>query len=185
MTTKSTNAEPGAFTTGSRVIAEMSTSAISGATAGVPAAARLPRQRAHLRRSDPPPGFGRAQDGRDRLPRVRFPPTSRTAPWSSFPRRRLRRRGGRRRGTRVGRGSSDASRSRRGRDRRGELQQELRHPERTATVVLMNVFPGPSPGPLVPELIELFSYKPLAPLRASFLLTSPQQLAWLIDSSED
>jgi pimeloyl-ACP methyl ester carboxylesterase len=56
----------------------------------------------------------------------------------------------------------------------------LRHPERTATVVLMNVFYGQAPGLLVPELIELFSYKPLAPLARHFL-TSPQQLAWLIE----
>ena len=56
----------------------------------------------------------------------------------------------------------------------------LRHPDRTAAVVLMNVFYGQAPGLLVPELIELFSYKPLAPLARHFL-TSPQQFAWLIE----
>ena len=44
----------------------------------------------------------------------------------------------------------------------------------------MNVFYGHAPGLLVPELIELFSYKPLAPLARHFL-TSPQQFAWLIE----
>ena len=56
----------------------------------------------------------------------------------------------------------------------------LRHPDRTAAVVLMNVFYGRAPGLLVPELIELFSHKPLAPLARHFL-TSPQQFAWLLE----
>lgn len=56
----------------------------------------------------------------------------------------------------------------------------LRHPDRTAAVVLMNVFYGEAPGLLVPELIELFSYKPLQPLARHFL-SSPQQFAWLIE----
>ena len=56
----------------------------------------------------------------------------------------------------------------------------LAHPDRTTAVVLMNVFYGQAPGLLVPELIELFSSKPLAPLARHFL-TSPQQFAWLIE----
>jgi haloalkane dehalogenase len=56
----------------------------------------------------------------------------------------------------------------------------LRHPDRTAAVVLMNVFYGEAPGLLVPELIELFSHKPLKALARHFL-TSPQQFAWLIE----
>lgn len=56
----------------------------------------------------------------------------------------------------------------------------LRHPDRTAAVVLMNAFYGAAPGQLVPELIELFSYKPLQPLALHFL-ASPQQFAWLIE----
>ncbi len=56
----------------------------------------------------------------------------------------------------------------------------LAHPDRTAAVVLMNVFYGQAPGLLVPELIELFSSKPLARLARHFL-TSPPQFAWLIE----
>ena len=56
----------------------------------------------------------------------------------------------------------------------------LRHPDRTAAVVLMNAFYGAAPGQLVPELIELFSYKPLQPLAQHFL-ASPQQFAWLVE----
>ena len=56
----------------------------------------------------------------------------------------------------------------------------LAHPDRTTAVVLMNVFYSQAPGLLVPELIELFSSKPLAPLARHFL-TSPQQFAWLIE----
>jgi haloalkane dehalogenase len=56
----------------------------------------------------------------------------------------------------------------------------LAHPDRTESVVLMNVFYGQAPGLLVPEVIELFSYKPLAPLARHFL-TSPQQFAWLLE----
>jgi haloalkane dehalogenase len=56
----------------------------------------------------------------------------------------------------------------------------LRHPDRTAAVVLMNVFYGAAPGLLVPELIELFSHKPLQALAHHFL-TSPQQFGWLIE----
>jgi pimeloyl-ACP methyl ester carboxylesterase len=56
----------------------------------------------------------------------------------------------------------------------------LRHPDRTAGVVLMNVFYGASPGLRVPELIELFSTKTLAALHRHFL-TSPAQFGWLID----
>jgi len=56
----------------------------------------------------------------------------------------------------------------------------LRHPDRMAAVVLMNVFYGEAPGLLVPELIELFSHKPLKALARHFL-TSPQQFAWLIE----
>lgn len=56
----------------------------------------------------------------------------------------------------------------------------LRHPDRTAAVVLMNAFYGHAPGLLVPELIELFSYRPLASLARHFL-TSPQYFAWLLD----
>ena len=56
----------------------------------------------------------------------------------------------------------------------------LKHPDRTAAVVLMNVFYGASPGLRVPELIELFSNKNLQALQYHFL-TSPQQFAWLLD----
>jgi haloalkane dehalogenase len=56
----------------------------------------------------------------------------------------------------------------------------LRQPDRTAAVILMNVFYGEAPGLVVPELIELFSYKPLKALARHFL-TSPQQFAWLIE----
>ncbi|MBS0562452.1 MAG: alpha/beta hydrolase [Proteobacteria bacterium] len=56
----------------------------------------------------------------------------------------------------------------------------LRHPDRTASVVLMNVFYGEALGLLVPELIELFSHPPLAPLARHFL-SSPQQFAWLLE----
>ncbi|MDE1906179.1 MAG: alpha/beta hydrolase [Rhodospirillales bacterium] len=56
----------------------------------------------------------------------------------------------------------------------------LKHPERTAAVTLMNAFYGNTPGLRVPELIALFSNKELAPLSRHFL-TSPQQLAWLLD----
>jgi haloalkane dehalogenase len=56
----------------------------------------------------------------------------------------------------------------------------LRHSDRAAAVILINVFYGQAPGLLVPELIELFSYKPLAALARHFL-TSPQQFAWLIE----
>ena len=54
------------------------------------------------------------------------------------------------------------------------------HPDRTAAVVLMNAFYGAAPGQFVPELIELFSYKPLQPLAHHFL-ASPQQFAWLVE----
>ncbi len=56
----------------------------------------------------------------------------------------------------------------------------LKHPERAAAVVLMNAFYGEAPGLLVPEVIELFSYKPLKALARHFL-TSPQQFAWLLE----
>lgn len=56
----------------------------------------------------------------------------------------------------------------------------LKHPARAAAVVLMNVFYGEAPGLLVPEIIELFSHKPLKALARHFL-TSPQQFAWLLD----
>jgi haloalkane dehalogenase len=60
------------------------------------------------------------------------------------------------------------------------LNLALLHPERVASVVLMNVFYGEAPGLLVPELIELFSHKPLQALAQHFL-TSPQQFAWLLE----
>lgn len=56
----------------------------------------------------------------------------------------------------------------------------LEHPDRTAAVALMNVFYGEAPGLRVPELIELFSHKPLKALQTHFL-ASPQQFAWLLD----
>lgn len=56
----------------------------------------------------------------------------------------------------------------------------LRHPGRTAGVVLMNAFYGDAPSLVVPELIELFSHKPLAALARHFL-ASPQQFAWLLE----
>ncbi|MCQ8277625.1 alpha/beta hydrolase [Acetobacteraceae bacterium KSS8] len=60
------------------------------------------------------------------------------------------------------------------------LNLALAHPDRVASVVLMNVFYGEAPGLLVPELIELFSHKPLQALAQHFL-ASPQQFAWLIE----
>jgi pimeloyl-ACP methyl ester carboxylesterase len=60
------------------------------------------------------------------------------------------------------------------------LNLALLRPERVASVVLMNVFYGEAPGLLVPELIELFSHKPLQSLARHFL-TSPQQFAWLLE----
>ena len=56
----------------------------------------------------------------------------------------------------------------------------LEHPDRTASVVLMNVFYGEAPGLRVPELIEVFSHKPLKALQLHFL-ASPQQFAWLLE----
>lgn len=56
----------------------------------------------------------------------------------------------------------------------------LKHPSRTASVVLMNVFYGAVPGLRVPELIELFSDKNLAALQFHFL-TSPHEFAWLLE----
>jgi pimeloyl-ACP methyl ester carboxylesterase len=56
----------------------------------------------------------------------------------------------------------------------------LDHPEQTAGVVLMNAFYGQTPGIHVPELIELFSHKPLKALQAHFL-KSPEQFAWLLE----
>jgi haloalkane dehalogenase len=60
------------------------------------------------------------------------------------------------------------------------LNLALDHPDRIASVVLMNVFYGDAPGLLVPELIELFSHKPLQSLAHHFL-ASPQHFAWLIE----
>jgi haloalkane dehalogenase len=60
------------------------------------------------------------------------------------------------------------------------LNLALDHPDRVASVVLMNIFYGDAPGLLVPELIELFSHKPLQPLAQHFL-ASPQQFGWLIE----
>ena len=56
----------------------------------------------------------------------------------------------------------------------------LKHPDRTASVTLMNVFYGAAPGLRVPELIELFANKNLKALQLHFL-KSPQQFAWLLD----
>lgn len=56
----------------------------------------------------------------------------------------------------------------------------LKHPDRTAGVILMNVFYGASPDLRVPELIELFSTKSLGALHRHFLM-SPAQFGWLID----
>jgi pimeloyl-ACP methyl ester carboxylesterase len=56
----------------------------------------------------------------------------------------------------------------------------LKHPNGVGTVVLMNAFYGEAPGLLVPELIELFSHKPLKALARHFLV-SPQQFAWLVE----
>jgi pimeloyl-ACP methyl ester carboxylesterase len=60
------------------------------------------------------------------------------------------------------------------------LNLALSHPDRVASVVLMNVFYCEAPGLLVPELIELFSHKPLQALAQHFL-ADPQQFAWLIE----
>lgn len=56
----------------------------------------------------------------------------------------------------------------------------LRHPDKTAAVVLMNAFYGDAPGLRVPELIELFAHPALAALGQHFL-ASPEQFAWLLD----
>ena len=45
----------------------------------------------------------------------------------------------------------------------------LVHPDRTAAVTLLNVFYGEAPGLRVPELIELFSHKPLKALQLHLL----------------
>jgi len=60
----------------------------------------------------------------------------------------------------------------------------LRHPERTASVCLMNAFYGDAPGLRVPEFIELFSNKGLRALARHFL-ASPQQFAWLLGFQRD
>ena len=60
----------------------------------------------------------------------------------------------------------------------------LKHPDRTAAVILMNAFYGDAPGLRVPEIIELFSNKELTALHRHFL-TSPQQFAWLLDFQRD
>lgn len=60
----------------------------------------------------------------------------------------------------------------------------LRHPDRTAAVILMNAFYGDAPGLLVPEFIELFSNKRLKALHQHFL-ASPQQFGWLLNFQRD
>jgi haloalkane dehalogenase len=60
----------------------------------------------------------------------------------------------------------------------------LKHPDRTAGVILMNAFYGDAPGLLVPEFIELFSNKRLKALHTHFL-ASPQQFAWLLGFQRD
>ena len=60
----------------------------------------------------------------------------------------------------------------------------LKHPDRTAYVVLMNAFYGDAPGLRVPEFIELFSTKNLKALHRHFL-ASPQQFAWLLNFQRD
>jgi pimeloyl-ACP methyl ester carboxylesterase len=60
----------------------------------------------------------------------------------------------------------------------------LKHPERTATVCLINAFYGDAPGLRVPEFIELFSSKGLQALTRHFL-ASPQQFAWLLGFQRD
>ena len=60
----------------------------------------------------------------------------------------------------------------------------LKHPERTATVCLMNAFYGDAPGLRVPEFIELFSNKNLKALGQHFL-NSPQQFGWLLGFQRD
>ena len=60
----------------------------------------------------------------------------------------------------------------------------LKHPERTATVCLMNAFYGDAPGLRVPEFIELFSNKGLKAL-TQYFLASPQQFAWLLGFQRD
>jgi haloalkane dehalogenase len=60
----------------------------------------------------------------------------------------------------------------------------LKHPDRTATVTLMNAFYGDAPGLRVPEFIELFSNKNLKALHRHFM-ASPQQFAWLLDFQRD
>ncbi|MDE1918625.1 MAG: alpha/beta hydrolase [Sphingomonadales bacterium] len=60
------------------------------------------------------------------------------------------------------------------------LNVALENPERVASVMLMNVFYGDAPGLLVPELIEIFSHKPLQALAHHFL-ASPEQFAWLVE----
>ncbi len=60
----------------------------------------------------------------------------------------------------------------------------LKHPDRTASVTLMNAFYGSAPGLRVPEFIELFSTKSLKALHRHFL-QSPQQFAWLLEFQRD
>jgi len=60
----------------------------------------------------------------------------------------------------------------------------LKHPDRTAAVILMNAFYGDAPGLRVPEFIELFSNKGLKALHKHFL-ASPQQFGWLLGFQRD
>lgn len=54
----------------------------------------------------------------------------------------------------------------------------LKHPQRTAGVVMLNSFYGDAPGLLVPEIIDFFSIKRFAPLH-QYIMASPQHFGWL------
>lgn len=53
----------------------------------------------------------------------------------------------------------------------------LRHPELTASVVMLNAFYGEAPGLLVPEIVDFFSIKRFASLH-KYIVANPQKFAW-------
>ena len=54
----------------------------------------------------------------------------------------------------------------------------LKHPDRTAYVVMLNSFYGDAPGILVTEIIDFFSIKKFKPLHR-YIMASLQQFEWL------
>ena len=54
----------------------------------------------------------------------------------------------------------------------------LKHPDRTACVVMLNSIYGDAPGLLVPEIIDFFSIKRFKPLHR-YIMASPENFGWL------